>query len=208
MDKLGEKLQVEYVAIDSIKEYEKNPRKNEAAVEGVAESIKKFGWTQPLVVSKDGIICAGHTRFKAAKLLNLKEVPVARLPLNRAEFKAYNIADNKLSELAEWDHDLLSEVMRELQIEDEKFLKDLGFDEKEVDRYLNFKEIEGDDNLEDLLIDDEHAGEASSFAVKCSTQDQIDMLRGLFSVKRKSNVISYIEFEKIWEQRGTNEVCK
>ena len=71
-----ENMHVEWKTLKEIRPYEKNPRKNEEAVQYVANSIKEFGWKQPIVVDKDGIIIAGHTRYKAAQKLGLEKVPV------------------------------------------------------------------------------------------------------------------------------------
>ena len=69
-------MKVENWDIGKIKPYDKNPRNNDNAVEATANSIKKFGWQQPIVVDKNGVIIVGHTRLKAAKKLKLKQVPV------------------------------------------------------------------------------------------------------------------------------------
>ncbi|MCB0080186.1 MAG: ParB N-terminal domain-containing protein, partial [Caldilineaceae bacterium] len=101
-------LAIEQWSLDRVTPYDKNPRKNEGAVEKVAISIKEFGFRQPVVVDEEGVIIAGHTRFKAAKQLGLSEVPVhIAKGLSEAQIKAYRIADNKTNELAEWDLDLL-----------------------------------------------------------------------------------------------------
>ncbi len=87
---------IEDIPISAVKPYEKNPRKNENAVNGVAESIKKFGFQQPLVIDKDGVIVAGHTRYKAALQLGLDTVPCVRAnDLTPEQIKAYRILDNK-----------------------------------------------------------------------------------------------------------------
>lgn len=102
--------------LSELKPYEKNPRKNDEAVKYVAESIKKFGFKVPIVVDKDNVIVAGHTRYKAAKKLGLTEVPVIIADdLNDAQIKAFRLADNKTGEFAEWDEDLLWEELQELQ---------------------------------------------------------------------------------------------
>ena len=101
--------------IAEIKPYEKNPRKNEEAVKYVAESIKQFGFKVPIVIDKDGIIVAGHTRYKAAKKLNLKEVPcIVADDLTEEQVKAFRLADNKVAEKAEWDFDLLAGELDDL----------------------------------------------------------------------------------------------
>jgi DNA modification methylase len=114
-------MDIKTVPISDIKPYENNPRKNEKAVDRVAASIREFGWKQPLVVDREGVIIAGHTRYKAAKKLGLDEVPVVfATDLSEEQVKAYRLADNKTAEIAEWDFDLLN---AELLI-----LGDAGFD--------------------------------------------------------------------------------
>ena len=68
-------MEVIYKKIGDVKPYDKNPRKNDSAVEYVANSIKEFGFQQPIVIGEDGVVIVGHTRLKAAKKLNLKEIP-------------------------------------------------------------------------------------------------------------------------------------
>lgn len=101
-------MQVEAKSIDDIKPYEHNPRNNDDAVDAVANSIKEFGWQQPIVVDTEGVIIAGHTRYKAAKKLGLKTVPIViAKDLSEEQVKAYRLADNKSGELASWDSSLL-----------------------------------------------------------------------------------------------------
>lgn len=108
----GEIMEIKRVKLSEIRPYEKNPRRNDSAVDAVAASIKEFGWQQPIVVDKDGVIIAGHTRYKAAKKLKCKEVPVVYADnLTEEQVKAYRLADNKTSELAEWDAGLLAEEL-------------------------------------------------------------------------------------------------
>ena len=103
------------LAVGSIAPYGKNPRKNDEAVKYVAESIKQFGFKVPIVIDKNSIIVAGHTRWKAAKKLGLKEVPcIVADDLTDEQIKAFRLADNKVAEKAEWDFDLLSIEMDEL----------------------------------------------------------------------------------------------
>lgn len=114
-------------SIDSITPYEKNPRKNDEAVKYVAESIKQFGFKVPIVIDKDGIIVAGHTRYKAAKKLKLEEVPcIVADDLTEEQVKAFRLADNKVAEKAEWDLDLLEEELSGLMDFDMELF---GFDD-------------------------------------------------------------------------------
>lgn len=98
--------------IDEIRPYENNPRVNDGAVGAVAESIREFGFQQPIVVDRDGVIIAGHTRYKAAQKLGMTEVPVVVADnLTDEQVRAYRLADNKTGELAEWDFSALEEEL-------------------------------------------------------------------------------------------------
>ena len=109
------KLQIEYLSIDKITPYGKNPRINDDAVQYVAESIKEFGFINPILLDANGVIIAGHTRLKAAKKLGIKEVPVVYVDdLNEEQAKAFRLADNKTGEFAEWDTALLEQELAEI----------------------------------------------------------------------------------------------
>ena len=117
--------------IKDLKPYEKNPRKNDGAVDYVANSIKEFGFKVPIVVDKDNVIVAGHTRYKAAKKLGLKEVPViVANDLTEEQVKAFRLADNKVGEFADWDIDLLGEELSDILDID---MEDFGFSFSEQD---------------------------------------------------------------------------
>lgn len=128
-------MNVQQVKIEKVKPYDKNPRKNKAAVDYVANSIKEFGFQQPIVVDKDMVVIAGHTRLKAAKKLKIKEVPVVIADnLTEEQVKAYRLADNKTAEKAEWDFDLLTDELlslQELDFDMEQFGFDFDFSEDE-----------------------------------------------------------------------------
>ena len=100
-----------------IKPYEKNAKKHpKKQIEQVANSIKEFGFNQPIVVDKNNVIIVGHGRYEAAKLLGLKDVPVIKVDLDEEKAKAYRLADNKLNE-SEWDMGLAIEELKELSKE-------------------------------------------------------------------------------------------
>lgn len=148
-------MHVEQRPIDDIRPYEGNPRRNDAAVDAVAESIRLFGVRQPIVVDEDGVIVVGHTRWKAAKKLGLKTVPVhVAADLTSEQRRAYRLADNKTAERAEWDVELLPVELGELRDEGVD-LKLLGFSDKELAEYLR----EFDTGLEDGEPGAEEAGE-------------------------------------------------
>lgn len=118
--------QVQEVPIGDVKPYENNPRDNDGAVEATANSIKEFGWQQPIVVDKDMVIIVGHTRYKAAKKLGMDEVPVVVADnLSPEQVKAYRLADNKTGELADWDMGLLDDELDDIMNID---MSDFGFD--------------------------------------------------------------------------------
>ena len=90
--------------IDALKEYENNPRNNAAAVDKVAESIREFGFNVPIIIDKDNVIVAGHTRKKAAKKLGIQKVPCVLVDhLTPEQVKAFRLADNRVAEYATWD---------------------------------------------------------------------------------------------------------
>lgn len=119
------------VKLSDIKPYENNPRNNDEAVEPVANSIKEFGFKVPIVIDKDNIIVAGHTRYKAAKKLKLDTVPcIVADDLNEEQIKAFRLADNKVSEIATWDLELLGiELDNIINIDMEAFKFEM-FDEE------------------------------------------------------------------------------
>ena len=116
------------LGLEEIKPYEKNPRNNDNAVDAVAASIREFGFKVPIIIDKDNIIVAGHTRYKAAKKIGLKTVPCIKADdLTDEQVKAFRLADNKVSEQAEWDFDLLNEELETITMDMEQF----GFEMEE-----------------------------------------------------------------------------
>lgn len=135
-------MQIVNKNINEIKEYENNPRNNDNAVEYVANSIKEFGFKVPIIIDKNNIIVAGHTRYKASKLLGIDEVPcIVADDLTEEQIKAFRLVDNKSAELATWDLDLLNmelESITDLDMElfdfnIEKDLKEVVDDDYEVE---------------------------------------------------------------------------
>lgn len=147
-------MKINILPIDEIKPYEKNPRQNQDAVQKVATSIKEFGFRQPIVVDKNNVIIAGHTRLLAAKELGLNEVPVhVAESLTKQQIKAYRLADNRVAQESSWDTPLLIEELKDLQFEG--FDLDLtGFDSSEIDSYLNPTQI--DEEIFDERGEGEH----------------------------------------------------
>lgn len=105
--------------INDIIPYENNPRKNDEAVDAVASSISAFGFKVPIIIDKDNVIVAGHTRLKAAIKIGLDEVPcIVADDLTEEQIKAFRIADNKVAELSSWDKKLLKEELENINWDD------------------------------------------------------------------------------------------
>ncbi len=125
-------MEVEMIPISEIIPYEKNPRKNDKAVDVVAKSITEFGFKQPIVMDKNNVIVVGHTRFKAAQKIGMQEVPIVWADeLTEAQVKAYRIMDNKSNEYSYWNYDILKQEILDLK----NFKIDIGltgFTEEEI----------------------------------------------------------------------------
>lgn len=133
--------------IEEIHPYENNPRYNEHAVDAVAKSIKDFGFKVPIVIDKDNIIVTGHTRYKASIKLGLKSVPCIKADdLSENQVRAFRLADNKVSELAEWNIDLLNE---ELALLEDFDMEDYGFEVLESEPEV----VEDDFNVDEAIPD-------------------------------------------------------
>jgi DNA modification methylase len=124
----------EYVDIDSLVEWEHNPRINTEAVSKVARSIERFGFASPVIArEEDSMVIAGHTRIAAARSLGLQTVPVRYMKLSRTEAELLAIADNKLGEISDWNEDMLKDILAALPEND---LDDIGFSQDELDSLL------------------------------------------------------------------------
>jgi DNA modification methylase len=138
------------VSLDKIIPYARNPRVNtQSAVDKVKASIHEFGWRQPIVVDKEYIIIAGHTRYLAAKQLGLSEVPVhVAENLTPAQIQAYRITDNRSAQESKWDDELLKIELFDLKSMDYD-LGLTGFDAVELGKFFGTKEqISGDTEAE------------------------------------------------------------
>lgn len=110
---MAEKLKIVTKEIKDITPYFNNPRKNEKAIDAVMHSIEEFGFKNPIIIDKDGVIISGHTRRLAAIKLGLREVPcIVGDHLSEEQVKAFRLADNRVAEIATWDDDLLKEEMK------------------------------------------------------------------------------------------------
>ena len=131
---------------ENVQPYSKNPRKNAEAVKYVAESIKQFGFKVPIVIDSQNVIVAGHTRYKAAKLLGLKEIPcIVADDLNENQLRAFRLADNKVAEFSDWDFDLLDEEISNIFDLD---MSDFGF----IDEVAEYTDMVKGSLLDKFLV--------------------------------------------------------
>lgn len=138
--------------VKSLKPYPNNPRNNSKAVNAVAASIEEFGFKVPIIIDTDNVIVCGHTRLLAAKKLGLKEVPcIIADDLDEEQIRAFRLADNKVSELADWDFDLLNKEIGELFTFD---MEQFGFElfdpeeEHEKQQDITQSRVESIENLD------------------------------------------------------------
>lgn len=161
-------MQILEIATTELIEYDSNPRKNDEAVQYVAASIREFGFKVPVIVDKNNVIVAGHTRLKAAKFLGLDSVPcIVADDLTDEQVQAFRLADNKVSEFAEWDEELLALELSEIidiDMTDFGFNFDMEEEPEEDDKYtlaVNIPqyEITGDCPTLAELVDTEKTNE-------------------------------------------------
>ena len=143
-------LKIEHIPIDQLKPNPRNPRVNDDAVDAVARSIQAYGFNNPIVTDGDLNVAAGHTRLKAAKKLGMTEVPVIRVTgLVGSKFTGFSIADNRTAEIAEWNPDLLAQLVEELNLDTDFDLGALGFDDTELTKLLDYDVPDEDDRADD-----------------------------------------------------------
>ena len=130
-------ISIVYKGVNEITPYEKNARITDMAVDAVANSIKEYGFKNPILIDKDNVIIAGHTRLKAAQKLGIKTVPcIYADDLTPQQIKAFRIADNKTGEIADWDFDLLEQELQDL-IGDGYDIENIGFNDAELNEIIN-----------------------------------------------------------------------
>lgn len=164
---MGLKKEIYYKNIGEITPYENNPRKNEAAVKYVAESIKQFNFQNPIIIDKNNVIVCGHTRYKAAQELGLEEVPcLVADDLTEEQIKAFRLADNKVGEISEWDLDLLAEELE-------------GITELDMSEFAFDLDAEKEDKPERKDLSEE-VGEMYQIVVECQNETEQERLYNKF----------------------------
>lgn len=141
------KLNITQIDINTLIPHPSNPRIINEAIIPVARSIQEFGFINPVIINENNIILAGHARTEAAKTLNYQKIPCVKVKnLTKAQELAYLLADNKLSENASYDHNVLASVIK--TIDDMDFDTTItGYDEDEIDAFINAST----QSIEDIL---------------------------------------------------------
>lgn len=154
-------MEIREIDLTCLIEYENNPRNNDGAVEAVAASIRNFGFKVPVVIDKDNVIIAGHTRLKAARRLGMETVPcIVADDLTPEQIKAFRLADNKVGELAGWDFAKLEQEL--VSLADEFNMREFGFpnpDDVDIDNFFMDDEQGEKKEKEPKRIQCPHCGE-------------------------------------------------
>ena len=187
MDKNRRNLKIEYVKISELKEWNRNPRKNEHAAERLSQLIDKHGFINPVIATPDKVIRAGHTRIKAAKKLGIEKVPVVFVNFEtEAEAMAYSISDNKSQTYSDWDYPLLLELLEELQSKSIN-VEITGFTDKEFEELITI----GESNFENIL----EGIEENTFAdtVKAESERESFAMTFIFPLEYEAYLDQYIK---------------
>ncbi len=130
-------MTIEIKKIEELQPYQRNSRRHSPEqIAKIARSITEFGWTNPILLDRNGMVVAGHARLEAAKSLGMTEVPTIALEhLTPAQVRAYVIADNQLALDAAWDEEVLASELAALEIDDVD-LSLTGFSDDEIDKLL------------------------------------------------------------------------
>jgi len=168
-------LNIQYRAIGDLSPYENNPKMHSAEQIGqLVNSYNKYGWTNPILIDEESMILAGHGRWQMAQQLEMNEVPTITIEgLSTQQKRAYVIADNKLTELGEWDKDLLHLELSDLRAfkDEPDLIETLGFSQHQIQSIINKqtranKKTPGDEDKEDQ----------NTLLVKCDSEEQSEKL--------------------------------
>lgn len=164
---MGKEIKIQMIGLNELKPYKNNPRNNDNAVDYVAKSIEEFGFKVPIIIDKNNVIVAGHTRYKACKKLGIDQVPcIIADDLSEEQVKAFRLADNKVSDYSIWDNVALLKELEELK----EFDIFTGFSESDLfGEELNEK----DNDFINEIIDD-LGSDNLMIKYKCRTLEQFD----------------------------------
>lgn len=149
-------MELQIMALQDIKPYKRNARKNDHAVDAVAESIRQCGYVAPIIVDEDCVILAGHTRWKALKQLGRDQCEVVVRPgLSEEQKRKYRLLDNKTAELAEWDYELLAAELDGLEFAefDFGFFEDGKFSDEELEGLMKHEVDARTKSIHQVIVD-------------------------------------------------------
>lgn len=186
-----------YKQIRDLKPYKKNAKKHpKSQIEQIANSIKEFGFTQPVLIDSENNVVAGHGRILGAKKAGLKSVPTLCLnELKSEQIKAYRLADNKLNESG-YDDDLLNKELKEL-FENDFDMTAFGFEMESV--MQEFEEVEPEVEFTEVL-NEENNYIVLKFNNKIDWINAMGIL-GIQKVRKMSTKKKGEKQSKQWENR-------
>lgn len=163
-------MNVKEVKISEIMPYYNNPRNNLKAIKPTAESLKRFGFTKPIIVDQNNVIIAGHTRYQAAIQLGLDKVPIIVSDMDEEQAKQYRIADNKLAEKSFFDETALSDELKSFDMPSD--MQDFFFED--LSSLLDFKSFSPVDNSFNDYTENETQGNEPSVSVMAEQEDNAE----------------------------------
>lgn len=183
-------MEIQTIHIDLIRPYWRNPRNNDKAVEVVRESIKRYGYNQPIAIDTDNVIIAGHTRYKALRELGYENIACVVLDIDEEKAKEYRINDNKSNEFADWDDDKLMFELREIEElegmevffgkgELDNLIEDQAFSVEEMDEEATENQVRAQITTKAQVAseDDEDEDEVSDEEIERQVQEEMERKR-------------------------------
>ena len=175
-------MQIENRTLSNIKPYKNNPRRSVKTIAKIVTSIKEFGFKQPLVLDKEGVIIVGHSRYLAAKELGLETVPcVIAKELTPHQIRAYRIADNRIAQDGEWDTDLLALELSEINNSDFDFTK-TGFTQAELESLI-LDPIAGTQSLTSITEDSQKVQDPEFYEASVSAHTDEEYVNLNFTMR-------------------------
>ena len=189
-------MQIENKTLSDIKPYKNNPRRSVKTIAKIVTSIKEFGFKQPLVLDKEGVIIVGHSRYLAAKELGLETVPcVIAKELTPQQIRAYRIADNRIAQDGEWDTDLLAIELSEINNSDFDFTK-TGFTQAELESLI-LDPIAGTQSLTSITEDSQKVQDPEFYEASVSAHTDEEYVNLNFTMRHIDRKLVFSKLNNI-----------
>ena len=189
-------MQIENRTLSNIKPYKNNPRRSVKTIAKIVTSIKEFGFKQPLVLDKEGVIIVGHSRYLAAKELGLETVPcVIAKELTPHQIRAYRIADNRIAQDGEWDTDLLAIELSEINNSDFDFTK-TGFTQAELESLI-LDPIAGTQSLTSITEDSQKVQDPEFYEASVSAHTDEEYVNLNFTMRHIDRKLVFSKLNNI-----------